>query len=107
MKLVALEVSLDVIRSLRRTIAPLRKSDPKLYDQIRRAASSVCLNLAEGRRRTGADRKHLWRIAAGSADETQTALRVAVAWGDLQRDATQEALALLDRLLALLWGLTR
>ena len=107
MKLVALEVSLDVIRSLRRTIAPLRKSDPKLYDQIRRAASSVCLNLAEGQRRAGKDRKHLWRIAAGSAEEVRTALRVAVAWGDLSPAAVAEALALLDRVLRLVWGLTR
>ena len=72
MKLVALEISLDVIRSLRHTIAPLRRSDPRLYDQIRRASSSVALNLAEGRRRIGADRKHFWRTAAGSADEVQT-----------------------------------
>ena len=107
MKFIALEVSLDVIRSLRVAIAPLRKSDPKLYDQIRRAASSVALNLAEGRRRRGADRRHFWRIAAGSADEVQTALRVSVAWGDLSVDAVEDTLAILDRLLGLLWGLTR
>ena len=107
MKFIALEVSLDVIRSLRVTVAPLRKSDPKLYDQIRRAASSVALNLAEGRRRRGADRRHFWRIAAGSADEVQAALRVSVAWGDLGVDAVEDTLAILDRLLGLLWGLTR
>ena len=107
MKFVALEVSLDVIRSLKGTIAPLRKSDPKLYDQIRRAASSVAWNVAEGRRRTGGDRKHLWRIAAGSADEVQTALRVAVAWGNLSSEGIAGTLALVDRLLGLLWGLTR
>ena len=46
MNFIALEVSLDAIRSLRGVIQPLRKSDPKLYDQIRRAASSVALNLS-------------------------------------------------------------
>ena len=107
MDFIALEVSLDVIRSLRVAAEPLRKSDPKLYDQIRRAASSVALNLAEGRRRRGADRRHFWRIAAGSADEVQTALRVSVAWGDLGVDAIKDTLAILDRLLGLLWGLTR
>ena len=107
MNFIALEVSLDVIRSLRVAAEPLRKCDPKLYDQIRRAASSVALNLAEGRRRRGADRRHFWRIAAGSADEVQTALRVSVAWGDLGADAVKDTLAILDRLLGMLWGLTR
>jgi four helix bundle protein len=85
----------------------LRRKDPKLYDQIRRAASSVALNLAEGSRRQGADRCHLWRIAAGSAAEVQAALRVAVAWGDVRASEVEDALRKLDRLLGLLWGLTR
>ena len=107
MRLIALEVSLDVIRSLRPVVAPLRRSDPKLYDQIRRAVSSVALNLAEGTRRQGADRRHCWRIAAGSAAEVEAALRVAVAWGDLSADSVADTLRKLDRLLGMLWGLTR
>jgi four helix bundle protein len=101
-----LEVSLDLVRSLRRPEERLRVRDRALSEQIRRAASSIGLNLAEGRRRAGADRLHAWRIAAGSAEEVRAALRVAVAWGDLQVAEVSEALLLLDRLLAMLWRLT-
>jgi four helix bundle protein len=103
----ALEVSLDLVGSLRRPVERLRSRDRALSEQIRRAASGISLNLAEGRRRTGADRLHHWRIAAGSAEEVRTALRVAMAWGDVTAAEVSAALVLLDRLLAMLWRLTR
>ena len=106
MQFEALHVSLQVIRSLRRAVRDLRRHDPRLTEQIRSAASSACLNLAEGNRRGGKDRTHLVRIAAGSAAEVRAALRVAEAWGDLPADAITEPLELLDRLLAMLWRLT-
>ena len=83
-----------------------RSRDPKLYQQIRASASSVPLNLAEGRRRSGKDRVHFWRIAAGSGDELRTSLRVAQAWGDVDRAGIAQALALLDRILAMTWRMT-
>ena len=107
MSLDALEVSLDVIRSLREPLSRLRSRDLKLYDQIRRSASSVALNLAEGRGRVGKDQRHFWRIAAGSVQEVRTALRVALAWGDLSSESVQPALELLDRAAAMLWRMTR
>jgi four helix bundle protein len=103
----ALEVSLDLVRSLRRPLGRIRVRDRSLHDQIRSAASSVPLNLAEGRRRAGGDRAHSWRIAAGSAEELRAALRVALAWGDVEESDVSEALELLDRVLAMLWRLTR
>jgi four helix bundle protein len=103
----ALEVSLQLARSLRLPVLRLRRRDRSLSDQIRRAASSLPLNLAEGRKRSGGDRAHHWRIAAGSAEELRTALRVAIAWGDLEDQQVSEALELLDRVLAMLWRLTR
>ena len=101
----ALELSIQAIRSLRKPLRRIREQDPKLADQLQRAASSVPLNLSEGRRRTGKDRRYHWRIAAGSADETLTALRVAEAWGQLEQADIEEPLRLLDRLLAILWRL--
>jgi four helix bundle protein len=106
MRFVTLELSLEVVRQLRTAIASLRARDPELFAQIRAAASSLCLNLAEGNRRSGLDRKRVFRIAAGSADEVRTALRVAVAWGDLEEEAVRSALALIDQVLAMLWKLT-
>lgn len=75
--------------------------------QLRRAAASVPLNLAEGRRRSGRDRQHLFRIAAGSAAEVRACLLVAQAWGWLAEDGAAESLALIDRVLAMCWRLTR
>ena len=103
----ALEDSLEVIRMIRGPVARLRLRDRALWEQIRGAASSVTLNLAEGRGRTGADRVHLWRVAAGSAQELRAALRVAMAWGDLEEAQVAGALQVLDRVLAILWRLTR
>ena len=102
----ALEVSLDLVRSLRRPLARIRVRDRSLHDQIRSAARSIPLNLAEGRRRLGGDRAHSWRIAAGSADELRAALRVALAWGDVEDEDVSNALELIDRVLAMLWRMT-
>ena len=106
MKFHALETSLSLLRALRFVIAPLRVRDAKLYDQIRRAATSISLNIAEGNYRGGKDRQHHFRIAAGSASEVETGLCAARDWGDLSEEAIAEPLELIDRILAMLWKLT-
>ena len=106
MALQAFEVSLELIRSLEQPLATLDRRDTDLAKQLRRAAASVSLNLSEGSRRQGKDRIHLWRVAAGSADEVVASLRVAEAFGHLKGQATAEALGLCDRVLAMLWRLT-
>jgi four helix bundle protein len=106
MRFEALEVSIEIVRSLRQPLEILRSRDADLFRQIRRAASSVALNISEGNQRSGKDRVYHFRIARGSAAEVCTALRVAAAWGDLQEQATAEPFRLLDRLLRLLWGLS-
>ena len=96
--------ALGLVAGLRPVLGELAKSDRSLADQLRRAASSVVLNIAEGNRRAGKDRLQFFRIAAGSAAEVRAALDVARAWGMVE--ATPEAEAELDRLLAMLWKLT-
>src|SRR5262245_30493233 len=103
--LVAYTVALDLIRALRPVVVQLRKHSPDAADQVERAASSIVHNLAEGDRRNGRDPRRFFDMAHGSAGEIRGALDVADAWGWLV-DADQ-ARALLDRELALLWGLTR
>ena len=107
MRFDAFETSLDLVRSLRGPLTALETRDGSLATQVRRAAASVSLNLAEGRRRAGRDRLHLWRVAAGSADEVRAALRVAEACGYLEAADIEAALGFVDRVLAMLWRLTR
>jgi four helix bundle protein len=102
----ALTIAIELVGALREPVARLARSDRNLADQVRRAASSVALNIAEARRRDGRDRTHLLRVAAGSAAEVRAALDVAAAWGHLDVASLASAGALLDRELAMLWRLT-
>jgi four helix bundle protein len=101
---IAYEVSLDLIHSLRSVVPAIKKLDRDLADQIQRAASSVTLNLGEGARNTAGNQRLRFESAHGSANEVKAALAVAASWGWIG-EAT-EPLAILDRLLALLWRLT-
>ena len=103
---VAFEIALEVIGSLRDVVVVIRRYDARLAQQIVGSASSVAAALAEGNRRTGKDRLHLFRIAAGSAAETQAHVRVAQAWGWVDATQVERFLKLIDRELGLLWGLT-
>ena len=102
--LVAYDVSLDLIRSLRPVVESLAARDKDLADQLQRAATSVCLNLGEGSRRSKGDQRRFFGYSNGSAMEVRAALEAAAAWGWIG-DAS-EPRRLLDRLLGLLWGLT-
>ena len=98
---IAYDVSLQLIRSLRPLVPVLKKHDRDLADQLRRAATSVALNLGEGRRRAGGDQRRHYEIAHGSAGEVLTALDVARAWGYVVDDV--DAKQHLDRLLRTHW----
>jgi four helix bundle protein len=100
-------ISLETVAALRGPLRDIRSKDVGLSRQVRRAGSSIPLNIAEGGRRVGKDRKHLWRVALGSADEVRVALRTGVAWGDLEETRLERPMALLDRVVAMLWKMTR
>jgi four helix bundle protein len=103
----ALNVALVLVSLLRKVLAQILLKDPDLARQIRKAASSIPLNLAEGRERAGRDRVHHYRIAFGSAAELAAALAVAEAWGYAEVEDLEEARAAIDRVRAMLWRLTR
>ncbi len=89
-----------------RVIRPLLgRCDAGLADQLRRASNSMVLNIAEARGRAGRDRKNRLRIARGSALEVHAALELAEAWRLVSHPA--DAHAILDRIAAMLWKLTR
>jgi four helix bundle protein len=90
---------------LREPLAVIARRDATLADQLRRASQNAVLQLAEARRRRGADRAHRIRTGAGEAGEARAALDIAVDSGYLA--ARPAAWAALDRVLALTWPWVR
>ena len=101
---IAYEVSVQLVTSLREVVPLVERSDRDLADQMRRAASSVVLNLAEGQRSAKGNKHKHYAIAHGSANEVKAALAVAQAWGWIGEAHVPREI--LDRLLAILWRLT-
>jgi len=71
---------LEAIAEMRPMIAAIERHDRDLR-QLRRAASSVVLNIAEGSGSFGGTRTERYRNALGSARETFACLRTAEAFG--------------------------
>jgi len=76
-------VVLEVIASLRPILVQIERRDRDLGRQLRRAASSVALNMAEGMYSRGQNRSLRYHTALGSMRETRACLEVAVAFGYL------------------------
>ena len=102
--LVAYKVAQALIPKLAPLAIKIERNDRDLADQLRRAASSVALNIGEGARSMKGNKPKHYAIASGSAGEVKAALDVAIGWGWIVEP--RDALATLDHLLALLWGLT-
>src|SRR6188768_3980026 len=82
--------------------------DAKLRDQALRAASSACLNTAEGAGRSAAsDHKRVFGIARGEVVEAVAAVEVAVHGGFVRTNALAPVLEAGNRVYALLTGLLR
>ncbi len=100
------EVSIKALRSLRPILVSVQTHDRDLARQMRRAGASVPLNISEGWRRLGKDRRQHYVIAAGSNAELRAALDVSDAFGYLDPEVYAELDALLDRVSAMLYRLT-
>ena len=103
----ALDVSLQCVRLLAPIVRVVRAHDRDLADQMRRAASSVALNVGEALGSTAGNRRARLETALGSAHETSVALEVAVAWGYVDVAAITAAERALDRVRGLIHGLAR
>lgn len=89
-------VALDVCRRVVPLAVKLERCDRDLARQLRRAAASVPLNLAEGFYSQGGNRKARYWNALGSARETLACVEVANAMGYLV-DVDERLLDDLDR----------
>ena len=102
--LVAYKVAVELVCELRPLVEVIRQHDANLADQMKRAATSVVLNLSEGQRRQAGNKRRAYEIAHGEAREVLGCLDCAAAWGYVVD--TSATRAKLDHLLALCWGLT-
>jgi four helix bundle protein len=85
----------------------IRAQDAKLADQLRRAAQSVVLNIAEGRGNRSGNAELRFATACGSAKEVRAALHLASDWGYLAPHVVAELDRRLDRVCAITWVLSR
>ena len=107
MALQVAEFSIEMIAAVRPLAARIKRQDRSLADQLVRSASSVALNIAEADMSDPGNQKARFYTAAGSANESLAALRVAVAWGYLGTEDVAAASVLLRRIVAMLWKLAR
>jgi four helix bundle protein len=93
--------AIEVIERLRPVVAQIEAHDRDLARQLRRAASSVALNISEGSGSRGGTRRERYHNALGSARETGACLDVAAAFGYVE-SIDAELLDRLDRVRATL-----
>jgi four helix bundle protein len=103
--LIAYVVAVQLLKELRPIVEAIAKHDSNLAGQLRRAATSVVLNLGEGQRRVAGNQRRAFEVAHGEAREALSCLDAADGWGWVVDD--RAARKTLDRLLGLCWGLTR
>jgi four helix bundle protein len=103
--LLAQRVATDGVRLLRPLLERIHRHDRNLADQLRRAASSVVLNLAEAAYNNAGHRRSRFESARGSANEVRAALSLASAWGYVADGEVAEVDALYDRVLAMTYRL--
>ena len=101
---IAYDLSLQFVTSLAPVIQQIASHDKDLARQLRRAASSIVLNLAEGSHSDPGNRRARFYTAAGSAKESQAALHLAVAWEYTTDTTTTE---LVDRVVAITYALSK
>ena len=97
-------ITIDMLRKLRPLIERIGGKDANLGDQLRRAATSIPLNLSEGAYSQGRNERARWHTALGSAAEVRACLDAAEALGYVDkidaglRDTLDHIIATLHRL---------
>ena len=86
--------------------ASIQRHDRALAVQLRNAASSMVLNIAESEYSDPGNRRARLFTAAGSTNESRSAVRVAIAWGYIREERAADVLARFDAVMAILWRLT-
>jgi len=99
------EEVLAVVREMRDVLVEVERRDADLARQMRRAAASVALNIAEANGSRGGNRRVRFSTALGSMRETLAGLQVAGAFGYVEVSETLPRK--IDRICAALYSLAR
>ena len=96
-----------VVQELAPLLQAIREHDKSLADQLKRAAQSVVLNIAEGRGNDAGKARARFSTACGSAKEVRAALNVASDWGYIETGMATHLDERLDEVCAITWCLGR
>lgn len=99
-------VAIETVRRLRPLIDRIKTRDSNLADQLRRAATSIPLNVHEGAYSQGGNARARFYSALGSAAEVRACIDVAEALGYVN-DVDAVLLDRLDQIVATLHRLSR
>lgn len=102
-----IEEAVGLAKEVAPLVALVSRRDRDLASQLRRAVSSVALNLAEGFGNGMGNSRLRFESARGSLYEAQAGLRLAVAWGYLERERCGAPLQRMDALAGRIYGLMR
>jgi len=107
--LIAWQKAMDLVGAVYDFIQHLPQSEAYgLGSQLRRAAISVPVNIAEGQgRKTSREFRHFTRIAHGSVREIETEVLIAIRLGYASKEASQNVMDLAIEVGRLLNGLLR
>jgi four helix bundle protein len=98
-------------RKVVREVAPLlqmvKRHDKPLADQLKRAAQSVVLNIAEARGSDAGNARARFATACGSAKEVRAALHIASDWGYIGSQQATHLDRRLDEVCAITWCLAK
>ena len=97
----------NVVRVLGPLLHTIREHDKSLADQLKRAAQSVVLNIAEARGSDAGNARARFSTACGSAKEVRAALNVASDWGYIETRMASHLDERLDEVCAITWCLGR
>ena len=79
--------ALQLVREMRETVTKIAQQDADLGKQLRRALTSVPLNIAEGEWQRNGNARARFGTAMGSANEVRAILETADAMGYVAADA--------------------
>jgi len=96
-----------VVRELVPFLHTIREHDKSLADQLKRAAQSVVLNIAEARGNDAGNARARFSTACGSAKEVRAVLNVATDWGYIETHTVTHLDEKLDEVCAITWCLGR